>query len=256
MQHFGLFAHPAMAATFATAPAVLLLATYSQVLERRRRFVIILFSLYLLWMAFVSQYRRELLVTIILLLILFVVDQRANLKRPAWTMLTGSMLFFFFILLPNSSVLQYRLDNETVQIVQGTETRILNFKAGMKAFFQRPLGYGPGVYESAVYNILGSGYHSWEYHSYNVFTSVAVEGGVISLLGICIFLSSTLLESLRWRESAEGPEGWILRSAPGLLAIIFIWFMFGNAIDVSLPWYMIGLILSAVRLEKENKGVA
>jgi hypothetical protein len=252
VQHFGIFSHPALASTFAAAPGVLLLTTYSEAKHKSRRLLIALFSLYILWMAFISQYRRELLITLVLLMVLFVLDRRAGIRRPAWLMLIVSTLFFLLIFLPNSTVFQRRLTNETIHVIQGTETRILNFEAGLSAFLHNPLGYGPGMYASTARHILGSGYYNWQYYSYSVFTSVAVEGGVIALLGICILLTSTLWESVRWRASAEGPENWVLRSAPALLLVILIWFVFGNAIDVGLPWYIIGLILSAVRSAKEN----
>ena len=252
VQRFGIFSHPALASTLAASTAVLLFTTYSQAKGKFLRIVVVVLSLFMLWMAFVSQYRRELLITILILLVYLVLDRRAGIQRPAWYMLIGSALFFIFIFLPNSPVLQDRLANETIFVIQGTETRIVSFQAGVKAFLQNPLGYGPGMYASTARDLLGSGYYSWQYYSYNVFTSIAVEGGVISLIGMCILLATTLRESLRLRASVDGSEGWILRSAPALLIVILIWFVFGNAIDVSLPWYIIGLILSAIRLAKET----
>lgn len=252
IQRFGVLSNPALASTFVGAPAVLFFTTYKKMQGKFKQILIPLVSLYMFWMAFISQYRRELLITILLVLLTLVIDRRAGLRRPAWILLITSALVFGALLLPSSSVLLQRLNNETSSVVQGSETRIVNFRAGMIAFLQNPLGYGPGMYESVAYNILGQGYYSWEYHSYNVFIAVAVDGGVIALAGIIILFVSIFIQSLQENGQPNSPESWILRSSPAILLVVFIWFTFGNAVDVGLPWYLMGLILSAVRLAKET----
>lgn len=252
LNNFGVLATPALNANFAIAPAALLFVTYQNDTRKSLRYLIALGFSFMVVMAFFSQYRRELLISIPILLIFFALDRVANVQRPAMLLLFIFSLFFVFVLLPRSVVLQDRLETETGAVLDGTETRIMNFRAALTAFSQNPLGYGPGRYAGTIFNVIGPGYLSFQYNSYSVFTSVAVEGGAISLLGLLMILGATWSESMYWRKLADGPEGWVLKSAPILLVCILIWFTFGNALDLGLPWFIIGLILSSVRLAQQK----
>jgi O-antigen ligase len=240
-------------ANFGTAPAMLLLHLYPTLKNRLSKIALALTVLFLLGMAFASQYRREILITIPLLLAYLSIDRSAGLRRPALGLLLISVLFFFLVLLPFSTVLQNRLDNETQFVVQGTEPRIASFLAGVEAFLQSPLiGYGPSAYQQAIMPILGLGRRSFEYSPYNVFIWIAVEAGTPGILGITFILAGIFREAIKFRRQSDGVEQWVLRCAPALLLVIVVWFTFGNAWELSLPWFLMGLILAAARLAQES----
>jgi len=245
------------AANFGTASAVLLLGLLPLIKNRTLQIAVLILVLFLFSMAFASQYRREILIAVPTLLIFLSLDQPAGLRRPALGLLFVSLLIFFFVILPFSSVLQNRLDNETQFVVEGTEPRIASFRAGVEAFLQSPIvGHGPSTYRSAIAPILGVGRRSWEYSPYNVFIWIAVEAGVFGLLGVGLILWGVFREAIKFRSQVTGIEGWILRCAPTLLLLILIWYTFGNWWDLSLTWFLMGLILVAARLAKESAGSA
>lgn len=248
---FGIFSHAVLNGTFISFIAVLIFSSYSSINGSVKKGMVISAGIFVFLMAFVSQYRRELIITIGLLLLLFIVDRYSKINRQSLIMFIGLTIYFWFFALPGSTLLQDRL-LETNTVLLGTDTRTLNFIAGFNALKLNLLGYGPGNYESVVYQILGGSYLSWQYSSYNVFMEIAVEGGIISLSGFVLMISSIFVVAYQERKQAGGPEGWILRASPGILLIILIWFTFGNAIDVSLPWYLFGMILAAVRLSREQ----
>lgn len=246
---FGIFSHIVLSGTFISFIAVLIFSSYSEFNSLVKKGMVISAGIFVFLMAFVSQYRRELIITIGLLMLLFIFDRYSKINRQSLIILIGLTVYFWFFALPGSTLLQDRL-LETNSVLLGTDTRTLNFIAGINALKLNLLGYGPGNYESIVHQILGGSYFSWQYSSYNVFMEIAVEGGIISLIGFVLMISSIFIVAFQQRKFADGPEGWILRASPGILIIIMIWFTFGNAIDVSLPWYLFGIILAAVRLSR------
>lgn len=244
-----------MSANFGTAPGILLLGLYPSVKKQVWRIAILMLAFFLFWMAFASQYRREILITLPLLLLFLIVDKSADLRRPAFWLLVVSFLLFFLVLLPFSMVLQNRLDYETQFVMAGTEPRIASFRAGLDAALQSPiLGYGPSSYAQTIMPLIGYGLPSWNYSPYNVFIWIVVEAGVLGLSGVLLILLGVFREANKCRNKATGVEGRVLRCAPALLLLIVIWFTFGNAWELSLPWFLMGLILAAARLAKESTG--
>jgi O-antigen ligase len=116
------------------------------------------------------------------------------------------------------------------------------------------IGYGPSAYQQAIMPILGLGRRSFEYSPYNVFIWIAVEAGPPGILGITFILAGIFREAIKFRRQSDGVEQWILRCAPVLLLLIVIWYTFGNWWDLSLTWFLMGLILVAARLAKESVG--
>jgi hypothetical protein len=239
---------------FNTVPALFVLSLYPVSRGRAQKAGIILLALFLFAMAFAAEYRREILITVPLLLGFLVVDKTAGLRRPALWALGLSIAVFLFVFLPYSIVLQDRLEYETQFVVAGTEPRIASAFAGLQAAANSPLtGYGPGTYAQVIYPILGPGRRAFEYYAYNVFVWILVEAGIFGLLGVVLILIGTYREASKKRRTAEGIEGLVLRSAPSQLLLIVIWFMFGNAWDLSLPWFLIGVILAAARIADERR---
>jgi hypothetical protein len=234
---------------FNTVPALFVLSLYPVSRGRARKVGIILLALFLFAMAFAAEYRREILITVPLLLGFLVVDKSAGMRRPALWALGLSMAVFLFIALPYSIVLRDRLEYETPFVVAGTEPRIASALAGLQAAAISPLiGFGPGTYTQAIYPILGPGRHGFEYSPYNVFIWILVEAGVLGLVGIVLILLGVYRTGIKFRGKAGETEAWVLRIAPALVLLFVIWFTFGNAWDLSLPWFLMGFILAAARL--------
>lgn len=244
----------ASSAGMGTAAAVLLLGVYPTVNKRSLKTTILVLASFLFAMAFAAQFRREALFTIPLAFLFFVIDKAAGLRRVTFWLLIAFILVFVFVVLPNSPLLQYRL-NETNQVLEGTDIRTSSLLAGLNTFLQSPLlGYGPGAFRQAVSPYLGMGLRSSGSSPYNVFIWIAVEAGILGLMGVGLILLGILREAIKFRDRASGVEGWVLRCAPAIILLIVIWFTFGNAWELSLPWFLMGLILAAARLAKESTG--
>jgi hypothetical protein len=253
-QSFGPLGYlPVASATLGTAPALLLVCLFPNLKKNSQRLVLVAWVMFLFWMAFASQYRREILITVPIALLSLVLDRGAGVRRPALSMLLVAVVFFFLIVLP-TDVLQTRLQNETSAVLTGSEARLVSARVGLQAFFANPLiGYGPGAYHITAATILGGGEEArFEENPYNVFIWVAVESGVFGLLGLGLILLGVFIEALRSRSTAQDVEGWVSRSAPVLLVQIVIWFSFGNAYELSQPWFLMGMILAAARITQQN----
>lgn len=230
-----------------TIPAVLLLGIYPSLRRLWQRYLVLAASGFLFSMAFLAQFRREILITVAVVLIYMIVVNFGGIRRVAIMVLVGLAVFYMLVLQP-SAIFQQRLA-ETAMVAEGTDPRLISLKAGLQAFQESPIiGTGPGSYERAAYGVLGSGYPSFYYHAYNVFIYFAVESGLLGLIGLLITFFAVFRQVRQRTENLDSPEGWILRSAPVLLLVIMVSFLFGNYYDMSLPWYLMGMMLSASRL--------
>lgn len=231
-----------------TYPAILLIGFYPVVQKKSYRWLVILAVVFLFLMAFFAQFRREILVSVTMMLMYVILTNYGRLRRPAiWILLITIPIMFYWIF--PMEIFQSRIA-ETTAILKGTDVRQVSFLAGIQAFLRSPiLGYGPGTYDGAVYRIMGSGYASVEYHAYNVFIWIAVEAGIFGLAGLLLTLLQVYGQSTRFKLT-NTPEGLILRCAPMLLLQIVVSFLFGNYWDMSLPWFLMGLILSAARVTR------
>ena len=248
---------PVFSTIYSTAPALLLLGLYASTRYNYQRVSIAALVLFLFWMAFAAEYRREILLSVPVVLLFLAFDRPAKVEKPAILLLFASLSLFFLVLLPYSTVLQDRLQDETVPILTGTAIRIVSLRTGVTAFLDSPfLGYGAGSYRMVAERLIGSGYHPAHYNPYNVFVWIAVEAGVFGLIGIFLLLFGTYLEARKFRNQASGTAGWILRCAPVLILQIMIWFSFINAWDLSMPWFLMGMILAAARMTKTSSKVA
>ncbi len=239
-----------------SVPGLFVLAFYRQARPGFQRVLILAASFFLFSISFVAQYRRELLISIPLVLLLLSFPRRSGLRRPALLILSLSVVVFLSVLMPTQLV-QRRMTDTFQEPDSGIETRVMTLEAGALAFLESPLfGYGPGTFEEAVLPILRPGLDPWRYHPYNVFVWVAVETGLLGLVGVLLVLFGLYRQMDRVRYSPSGIEGAVLQLAPALLLQIVIWFSFGNAWLVSLPWYVMGVVISAARIARaENYSV-
>ena len=233
-----------------TIPAVLLIGLAPALPSSSKRNLANVGAIFLFAMAFAAQFRREVLIEAALVLLYLVVTNSGGIRKPAFWALLGMGIFYFLVLLP-SQIFQQRLA-ETALIFQGTDPRLISLQTGIQAFLQAPfLGTGPSSYESTAYGIMGGGYSSFYYHSYNVFVYCAVEAGIFGLLGLLLLLGGVFRAAIQVATNSATIQEWILRSTPGLMIVILISFLFGNQIGTSLPWYVFGVILASSHLAQE-----
>lgn len=233
---------------FLTFPAVLLMQKYS---NAKQRIYPLLGAGFLFTTAFLAQFRREILFTFVLLLLYLLVTNLNGLRKLAFWLLLAGGIFYALVLQP-SALFRVRMA-ETAQVVSGTDVRLMNFQAGLKSFLASPLsGAGPSNYSIAVERYLGSSRQNIYYGTYNAFIFFAVEAGIFALGGFLLTLYGVLRQISLSKVDPDTPQGWILGSAPMLMIIVLIWFIFGNASDLSLPWYIMGMIMAAASLSMEG----
>lgn len=240
-------------ANFNTVPAVILLAFYPWLKTTRGRRWLMAGVGFLFAMAFVAQLRREVMITIPVLLGILTLDRWSGVQRVASRILLVSVLAFPLLIYPHFQTLQMRFRDENPRITEGTDPRVMNFVAGVSAFLESPLiGTGPGSYAMTVTPYMGWYNPSFMYSPYNVFTWAAVEAGLPAVMGLLVLLYGVLHEGVKWRKQAEGMCALVLRLTPVLIAQIVIWFTFGAGWDLSLPFFLMGMILAAARITKEK----
>lgn len=231
-----------------TIPAVLLIQKSS---TSPKRIYPLLGAGFLFAMAFFAQFRREILVIYVLLLLYLLITNLNNLRKPAFTLLLLGGVFYAFVLLP-SNVFQERV-TETVMVSASTDPRLISLQAGVKSFFESPiLGTGPSSYESTAARQIGERLPGIYYHSYNVFIYFAVETGIIGLGGFLLTLYGVFRQISITKTDPHTIQGWIMGSAPMIMTVTIISFLFGNYYDMSLPWYLMGMILAAANSLKTN----
>ena len=250
-QSLGLILTRAIESVTLAGPAgLLVLGFYPVARNRRQRLATIVLALFIFWMAFVSSLRREILLSVPLTLIFLTMERSSRIRRVAAWVLLISMALFFLVVLPSSTVVQHRLQDETETVLSGAEPRIRNFRAELIAISRSPLlGYGPGAHALAIAPFVSPGSHFLS--GYNSFGWIAVEAGIFGLIGFVLVLLGTYIESRKSLQvEASGIEAWVLRCAPVLLLQIVLWSSFGNAWQLSMPWFLMGVILSAARLAR------
>ncbi len=237
---------------FVTAPALLLLTYSNEIRRKLPKILSMILVVFMFAMSFAAQYRREVLLTVPILLIICMLDKNPGQRKSALLILIiiGGLFTALFL---NSQILERRLTVETQAGLQGNEARLVSGQIGLQAFAAQPLlGYGPNSYVTTATNIRpGLSYH-YNYYPYNSFLWVAVEAGLFSALGLILIFLGAYREIRKYQSLASGIEGWILRSAPAILVLILIWFSFGNAVDLSLPWFLFGSILAAANIARET----
>ena len=234
---------------FLTIPAIFLVSLYQTTKKRTHQLIILAGTGFLFAMAFISQFRREVLIEIALVLIYIVITNIGNLRRGSiWLLL--ALIGFFFLVLQPSPIFQERL-SELNNVVEGTDTRLMSLKAGVTAILDSPLlGTGPSNYESTAYRVMGPNYPSWYYHSYNGYIYYAVQSGIIGLGGFILVLYGVYLQIKKsWSlQGQASPQAWIIRSALPIMMILIVSLFFGNYTDMSLPWYLMAMIIAASRM--------
>lgn len=232
-----------------TIPAVMLIGLSPALKSRTQRTLAFLGAVFLFAMAFASQFRREILISAFLVLIYLIVTNFSGSRKPATWVLLGLGIFYFLVLQP-SDIFQARI-SELSNVTAGTDTRLISLRAGLDAIVKSPLwGTGPASYESTAFRVLGAGYPSVYYHAYNVFIYFAVEAGVLGLAGLLLILYGVFSAVMKRGADPDTPQGWIISSAPALMIVILVSFTFGNYYEMSLPWFLMGMILAAIRLRK------
>jgi hypothetical protein len=237
----------------ATGAGVLLLGLYPSARTTRDRLLIVLGVLFLFWMAFAAEFRREILVTIPIVLGYLYLDKRSGLSRIALPLLVISVVLFLALLLPTSTILQERLERETPLIVEQREPRMVSFAAGLSAFFDSPVvGYGPNSYASVVYPRLPFDADPIARGAYNVLIWIAVEAGILGLIGVITVLVGTYLRARKLNPVGTLYADVVVRLGPLLMVLILVWFSFGNSWDGSVPWFLMGLIFAVSRMSLIN----
>ena len=245
-----LFTQALYSARLAGPAGLLVLGLYPVAHNRRQKLAIMVLALFIFWMAFVSQFRREVLISVPLVLIFLTMGRTSRARQAAVWILLISVALLFLVALPNWRTLQYRLHDETEDLLTGSEVRIRNLRAELTAIPRSPLiGYGPGAYARAIAPFLDPG--SRHLSGFNTFGWIAVEAGIFALAGFVLVLLGIYIESRKFLQvEASSVEAWVLRCAPVLLLQIVLWSSFGNAWVLSMPWFLMGVILSAARLAR------
>jgi len=234
-----------------TFPAVLLLGIYPTLRKPLQRFLVLAGAVFLFAMAFFAQFRREILITVGIVLLYLIVTNFGSIRWGTLVVLVFLAIFYLLVLQP-SAIFQQRLA-ETAMVSQGTDPRLMTLEVGLQVFIKSPIiGWGPGNYERASSTVLGPSLLPLYYHSYNVFMYFAVESGLLGLGGLLLTLLGVFRQVRQPTVDPGSTEGWILRSAPIILLVIIISYLFGNYYDMSLPWFLMGLMLSAARLTKTS----
>ncbi len=234
-----------------TAAGMLLLGMYGWVEKRRTKIFLLAVVFFFFLMAFASQFRREILVTIPILLAYLYFDKRSGVSKLALPILIGSVVLFLGFILPNSPIMQQRLQEETAMVLEKRESRMMSFSYGLSVFIDSPfIGRGPGSYGSTMYKILEYGDASYSANPYNVFIWIAVEAGMLGLFGMIMILVATFKAAYDNRITGPPYANLVVRMGPVLVMLIVIWFSFGNAATLSLPWFLVGLIVASARVAR------
>lgn len=236
----------------ATIGAVLLLGATATLSGGLRRWTpIAAFTIFAA--AYLSFIRREFLFTIPIVLIGLQltaggVTTRASLIRRSVFLVIGLVAVFGWEYSRADSVLEMRMESEIGGFVSPDEARITTSSAQVYAIMERPLlGYGAGNHAQAIAphappkEIYLAGF--------NVYGWLAVEGGLPCLVSYLLLLLGVWQQTWRYRGvSGASAEAVVLRCGPVLVLQIVLWGTFGNAWDITLSWFVLGMILAAARL--------
>jgi hypothetical protein len=213
--------------------------------------------------AILAQYRREVLITVAMIAIGTAVFGSRR-QKPCGLVLCALAAGWF--LLDNGRMMERFLEGFQEQETR-SEVRVQSFRAGLAEALERPLfGAGPGSYPTVVERRIGYGEQTFRYSPYNSFIWIAVEGGVVPFLGL-LALPFTVHSMISQRRSpkrrpsaqiipSREPDesvDLVLKSANGWLFLVIVWFSFGNGVDLSLPWFLIGLIVAAAGIRRKEE---
>ena len=240
-------------AQLATMGGLLLLGTAWTLTSRGKRLAATAGSLVIFGTAYLCYFRREHLISIPVLLLTFALGGDRSLRRRALAATFVAIVGFAAVAVwdysREESVLQTRIESEFGGgVVDPVETRLTNFQAELKAIADRPLrGFGAGTHTAAIapYAQPGERFLS----SFNLLAWLAVEGGLPCAFSYLVLLMGVGRVVWRYRLlPGSGPHALILRCGPVLVLQIVLWGIFGNAWDLPLGWFVLGLILAAARL--------
>jgi len=235
----------------ATAAGVLLIGLFPYVKRGKMKLLLVAAVLFIFWMAFAAEFRREILVTIPVVLGYLYLDKRSGLSKIALPLLVLTTLLFFFVLLPESPILQQRIEKETPDVFERRESRIVSFGAGVGAFLNSPLlGAGPGSYESTIFPRLPYEASPIARKPFNVFILIAVEAGILGLFGMALMIGGAYMHGRKLRPCGAMFTDSVVRLAPLFIVLVAIWFSFGSSWEGSIPWFLIGLILAVRRINE------
>jgi len=236
----------------ATIGAVLLLGATTTLAGGLRRWTpLAAFTIFAA--AYLSFFRREFLFTIPILLIVLQLTAAgtiapAVLVRRAVVLTVALAAVFIWEYSRAESVLEMRMESGIGGFVSSDEARITTGLAQVYAIMERPLiGYGAGNHAEAIAphappdEIYLAGF--------NIYGWLAVEGGLPCLVSYLLLLLGVWQQTWRYRGvPGSSAEAVVLRCGPVLMLQIVLWGTFGNAWDVTLSWFVMGMILAAARL--------
>jgi hypothetical protein len=238
-------------AQMAPVGAILLLSA-TPYFGRRLRVAAGVISLSIFFLAYASFFRRELLITVPILLVALQVRGAKVDRRIVLTALIAVLGGVIWEFSRETSVLHMRMREEGVGFISRDETRVTTAKAQLQAVIEAPiLGYGAGNHASAI----GRYAPATEYFlsGFNIYGWLAVEGGVLCLVSYLVILWHTFRISLRPAAGREdSPEAAVIRAGPILVLQVGLWGLFGNAWEVPLAWFLLGMVLAAAEISRHR----
>jgi hypothetical protein len=248
--------NPFTLSTFASAQlapigAILLLGAAPTFRSRPARILALVGTVFIFAVVYLSYFRREQLVTTPLILVTMLAStKRRNSILP--TVILATACFAAVVVWDYSrdeSVIRLRFESELGgQIIDPEETRMTNFRGELRAIAARPIaGFGAANHAAAIETFLLPGERFLG--GFNILGWLAVEGGLQSVFFYVLLLVATWRTVWPHRTAPDSSAAAIiLRSSPALLLQIGLWGMFTNSWDVPLGWFVLGMMLSAVRV--------
>jgi hypothetical protein len=245
---------PAVLVVFSSAQmapvgAVLLLGA-SSILDKRLRRWVPLLALAIFVAAYFSFFRREIIITLPIVLGMLHLGGARIERRIILVALVGFFGIFLWELSGESSVFGSRMRYEIGGFISPDETRVTTAVAQLEAIADAPIfGYGAGRHAEAIfrYSLITERYLS----GFNIYGWLAVEGGVFCLLAYLVILAGVFRAAWRNRSfQGTSPESVVIRCGPALVVQVVLWGAFGNAWEVPLPWFLLGMVLAAVEIAR------
>jgi hypothetical protein len=208
--------------------------------------------------AYGGYVRREHLISIplVLLVLAFGGERKARQKmRFALIAAVGFIGVAAWDYMREDSLIGLRIESEFAGgFVDPAETRLTSFYGQVAAIAANPIfGYGAGEHAAAI-----SPYVPAEERflsGFNTLGWLAVEGGLPCALFYLIMLLGVWRAVWRWRSlPGSEPFAVVLRCGPALVLQVLLWGVFGNAWDLPLGWFVLGMILAAVRIAEHTVG--
>jgi O-antigen ligase len=167
----------------------------------------------------------------------------------------------FAIVLVASAVLiepTIRYRAESILDVSQNQTRLNLWKTSLNIFVAHPfLGVGEDNFDAVFDRYKVEGYYDTTVHPHNDYLSVLVASGLPGLLAFLGMWAIALREGLKGWKQASDPQlraillGGIF-SLFGLLIAAFFQNYYGSFINCLGWWFVVGLVLTAKKLEQRN----